>query len=93
MDYRQFRFEDVRCYAGVSIFRRDTGADEYTLVLHPMEYQPVAEQLRCLEIAYERALAELGITRQTALVRRFFASDLVNQRADLDASSLVRAEG
>ncbi|MBT3288002.1 MAG: hypothetical protein HN380_11705 [Victivallales bacterium] len=93
MDYRQFRFEDVRCYAGVSIFRRDTGADEYTLVLHPMEYQPVAEQLRGLEIAYERALAELGITRETAFVRRFFASDLVNQRADLDASSLVRAEG
>jgi enamine deaminase RidA (YjgF/YER057c/UK114 family) len=93
MDYRQFRFEDVRFQADVSIFRRDAGADEYTLVLHPLTYQPVDEQLRCLETAYERALSEVGIGRESAFIRRFFTSDLVNQREALDACSLVQAKG
>lgn len=93
MDYRQFRFADIRFSADVSIFRTASGAPEYTLVLHPLDYQPVAEQVRNLEIAYERALAELGIGRDSAFLRRFFTSDLVNQREALNASSLVQAKG
>lgn len=93
MDYRQFRFADVRFSADASIFRTPAGATEYTLVLHPLDYRPVAEQLQNLEVAYERALAELGIDRTSAFIRRFFTSDLVNQREVLDASSLVQAQG
>ncbi|MDX9979433.1 MAG: Rid family hydrolase [Lentisphaeria bacterium] len=93
MEYRQFRFADVRFTVDASLFRTGTGALECTLALSPVGYQPVAEQMRNLEAAYQRALAELGLGRGSAFVRRFFASDLVNQRAELEASPLVRAEG
>jgi enamine deaminase RidA (YjgF/YER057c/UK114 family) len=94
MEYRQFRFADVRFTVDASLFRTGTGAAECSLVFTPIGYQPVAEQIRNLEIAYERALAELGFSRDSAFVRRFFTSDLVNQRSVLDASPLVQpAEG
>lgn len=93
MQYRQFRFADVRFTVDASLFRTGTGSLECTLALSPMGYQPVAEQLRNLETAYQRALAELGLGCGSAFVRRFFASDLVNQRAELETSPLVRAEG
>lgn len=93
MEYCQFRFADVRFTVAASLFRMETGAAECSLAFCPIGYQPVAEQIRNLEVAYDRALAELGIARGSAFVRRFFASDLVNQREALNTSPLVRAEG
>ncbi|MFA6241263.1 MAG: Rid family hydrolase [Candidatus Hydrogenedentales bacterium] len=62
----------------VSSFEGQSGTTEYHLTVRPTEYGPVEEQLERLTGAYQEALDSLGLSRETAVLRRFFCSDIQN---------------
>jgi enamine deaminase RidA (YjgF/YER057c/UK114 family) len=64
------------------------GAEETHLLLVPDQPGSFAKQLQRLEQAYVAALDKLGLRPDSAVFRRLFASDLVNQREALGASIL-----
>ncbi|MCE5230521.1 translation initiation inhibitor [bacterium] len=66
-------------------FRGEGGAEEFHLVIRPVLAGPVEEQLDWVLRAYEETLEELGLARGTAVLRRFFLSDITNQAAALRA--------
>jgi enamine deaminase RidA (YjgF/YER057c/UK114 family) len=67
-----------------------TGAQETHLLLVPDQPGSFTRQLQRLEQAYAKALTELGLAPDTAVFRRVFASDLINQCEPLRASALTR---
>jgi len=67
-----------------------TGAQETHLLLVPDQPGSFARQLQRLEEAYAEAQARLGLAAGSAVFRRLFASDLINQRELLAASGLSR---
>jgi len=67
----------------VSYFHGESGVGEFHLMLQPLEYGSMSEQLEWLSQAYREALATLGLPADSALWRRFFCSDLPNQAAVL----------
>ena len=69
----------------VSRFEGQSGVDEYHLVVLPTEYESFDTQLEWVSLAYREALDSLGLDTQTAVLRRFFCSDLSNQKAALEA--------
>lgn len=69
--------------AHVAHFRGASGVDEYHLTVQPTEYGDAATQLGWLLEAYRRALEAFQVDLQTAVFRRFFCSDPVNQAATL----------
>ena len=71
----------------ISRFSGASGVDEYHLSLLPTESGPMDAQLRWIEGAYRAALDSLGLGAKTAVLRRFFCSDLANQQAALEARS------
>jgi enamine deaminase RidA (YjgF/YER057c/UK114 family) len=71
----------------VSHFHGQSGVDEYHLVVRPKGYGSIDTQLEWLSSAYRDALDLLGLDSRTAVLRRFFCSDLPNQAAVLEAHS------
>ena len=69
----------------ISRFRGASGVTEYHLMVRPSGNGGTAEQLECLEAAYRSALDFLRLGMDTAVLRRFFCSDLPNQAAALKA--------
>ena len=65
----------------ISCFKGQSGVNEYHLMVHPNEYSSFEMQLEWVFKAYYQALDSLGLDMQTALLRRFFCSDLANQAA------------
>jgi len=83
MEYIAFEDKISPASARISRFRGPDGVDELQLVVNPLEYASVETQLAWLRDAYERALGSLGLDAQSAILRRFFCSDLANQSAAL----------
>lgn len=69
----------------VSCFRGPSGVDEYHLMVRPTERGTISSHLECVDRAYRNALDELGLDGRTAVLRRFFCSDLPNQVGALEA--------
>jgi enamine deaminase RidA (YjgF/YER057c/UK114 family) len=69
----------VPALARVSHFRGAGGVDEFHLAVEPTEPADFGQQLEWLELACDEILASFGIPAQSAVLRRFFCSDLVNQ--------------
>ena len=63
----------------VSQFTGASGVSEYQLVLRVEEAVGIECQLAALERAYFQAIEALEIDPGTAVLRRFFCSDLINQ--------------
>jgi len=82
-----FRFDGSPLRAGVRIsrFAGAGGVAEYHLMVRPTASGGIADQLECVYGAYRSALDFLGLGMNTAVLRRFFCSDLVNQAAALEA--------
>jgi len=68
----------------VSHFKGESGVDEYHLTVRPTEYGTIDTQLKWVFSAYRRALDSIGLSVHTAVLRRFFCSDLVNQATALE---------
>jgi enamine deaminase RidA (YjgF/YER057c/UK114 family) len=79
--------------AHASRFTGPGGVAEYHLIVLPTEYGGIEQQLAAVHEAYRDALAHLGIAVRTAIHRRYFCSDVVNQRAVLEARALSSASG
>jgi enamine deaminase RidA (YjgF/YER057c/UK114 family) len=76
-------------YATASRFQGAGGVAEYHLALRPRDGGTSEVQLAWILEAYALALDSLGIDPQTAIFRRFFCSDLANQREVLEAHPLA----
>jgi enamine deaminase RidA (YjgF/YER057c/UK114 family) len=76
--------------AQVSRFEGTSGVVEIHITVCPTVYADFASQLASVERAYHDALAAEGITPGTAILRRFFCSDLANQAELLDARPFSR---
>lgn len=75
-----------------SRFTSETGADEVHLALTPAPGGNIDACLRSLELAYLQALDNLGLREDSAVFKRFYLSDIVNQYRGLSGWSrpLVR---
>jgi len=70
----------------VSCFRGPSGVDEYHLIVAPTEPGDAGGHLDWVYDSYVAALDDLGLDESTAVVRRFFCSDLKNQAETLEQS-------
>lgn len=77
----------------VSRFTPPGGVEEVHLLIHPDRGATAEEQLKDISEAYQTALKELGLCEESAVLRRWYCSDLVNQSALLEASALGRRGG
>lgn len=66
-------------------FLKDSGNRwmEFYYALHPQKTEPIGEQMRALERAETGLLGSLGIDESTAVMKRFFSSDLINHRTEI----------
>ena len=55
------------------------------LIVRPTEHDSIGAQLDWVFRAYRDALDSIGLDTQTAVLRRFFCSDLINQAGSLAA--------
>jgi enamine deaminase RidA (YjgF/YER057c/UK114 family) len=69
----------------VSRFHGEGGVDEYNLIVSPTDYGTIGAQLEWVLRAYQDALESLGLDARSAVLRRFFCSDLANQAAVLES--------
>lgn len=70
---------------------RDTG-DEYHIMIKDSPASNIEAELSDIGRAYDHALSTLGLSGETAVFRRLFVSDYVNQKSAIDASSLVKGD-
>jgi len=82
-----YSFEGGTPFASVRVsrFQGQSGVAEYHLAVRPTEYGSIDHQLEWVWRAYRNALDSIGLDAGTALLRRFFCSDLSNQAAALEA--------
>ena len=85
MNIRSFDSGMLPASVSISHFHGHSGVDEYHLVVQPREYASIDTQLEWLSSAYRDALDLVGLDSRTAVLRRFFCSDLPNQAATLEA--------
>lgn len=71
------------------------GEAEHFITVQPAAAQPLGEQIDCLERRYARARRLLGLAPETAVFRRIFVSDVLNQCSAVGESALAgtRLEG
>ena len=84
------RFHSIDCgtlpvEVSISRFQGESGVEEFHLMVRPTKYGSIAAQLEWVYDAYRNALASIGLDADTALMRRFFCSDLPNQASVLDS--------
>lgn len=70
-------------------FRGTSGTTEHFITVEAPAELPFAEQLRAVERRYAEAQRALGLDPQTAVFRRVFVSDVINQIGALEASPLL----
>ncbi|MGB0413450.1 MAG: Rid family hydrolase, partial [Coraliomargarita sp.] len=87
-----FSYPDLSVRVEVSHFSTSDGPSEYHVLVEPDADGSLADQLEVLARAYERALAELAISGDSAVWRRCFLSDPANQYASLEAHPLMSEE-
>lgn len=85
MDLDTFHCGVLPVAVSISRFQGQRGVEEYHLAVHPTEYGSIDTQLEWVYDAYRDALDSLGLDLQTAVLRRFYCSDLPNQAAALAA--------
>lgn len=93
MQYFRFRCEKTSVDARASVFQMSEGASECHLMLAAHSQQSVRDQIEAIEVAYAGMLNQLGISIESTVWRRFFTSDLVNQRPVLEESAVCRPDG
>ena len=67
----------------VSHFTGTNGADEYHLTILPTRCATIEKQLDVIAAAYQSILQFAGLSEDTAVFRRFFCNDLINQQSAL----------
>ncbi len=88
---------DIRC----SCFTGTNGLAEYNITITPDVAACFRKQLDLLSLGYEFALNSLALAADTAVLRRFFCSDLANQQrmlvehpiADVEAPCAISIVG
>ncbi|MBI4557536.1 MAG: translation initiation inhibitor [Candidatus Hydrogenedentes bacterium] len=85
MDFYSYNGKIRHASVNVSRFRGPSGVSEFHFVVRPTEYGAIQIQLEWLLHAYREALDSFGLDMQTAVLRRFFCSDLSNQVSALEA--------
>jgi len=80
-----FNSEIMPATVSISHFRGKSGVDEYHLIVRPTEHESIEAQLDWVFRTYQDALDSIGLNTQTAVFRRFFCSDLINQAGALEA--------
>jgi enamine deaminase RidA (YjgF/YER057c/UK114 family) len=85
MRYSSYTSPTVPAEVQISHFVGDSGAGEYHLVAHPTAQADFDTQLDWVARAYREALAAVQLDVRTALLRRFFCSDVTRQAAALAA--------
>ncbi len=73
----------IRCFSGAS------GDVEAYVTVVPPAHLTFDEQLKHIQTNYAEALASLGFGEETAIFRRLFLSDVMNQAATVRNSELV----
>jgi enamine deaminase RidA (YjgF/YER057c/UK114 family) len=86
MEFKSFDFKGIPVSVNVSQYKGKSGVDEFNLIIQPTQYAHIQTQLEWVYQAYQQVLAKLGLDMQTAVFRRFFCSDLLNQTPILNAS-------
>lgn len=76
----------------VAAFESETGVGEFDIVAQVHEYAAAEAQLQWLAEAYEAALDALGLGAGTTVLRRFFCSDLQNQKEALSKRAFSNPE-
>ena len=71
-------------------FQGKAGGAEHFFALVAPAHLGFREQVAYLETAYENALTAQGLGAESAVFRRIFLSDILNQNAVVAASALVR---
>lgn len=71
----------------LSRFAGESGVEELHMSFVPTGSAPFQTQLTWIETAWRNAIQELGLPARTCVYRRFFCSDLPNQRKWLDENS------
>lgn len=71
-------------------FRGASGGTEHYLIVAAPDHLGLEDQLRTLERRYSEAQRLLGLATETAIFRRIFVSDILNQIAPVKASALAR---
>lgn len=80
------RIERVeRAAVQIASFGGETGAEEFHLIVRPLLAGRFEDQLEWILQAYFDALNELGLKPGSAVLRRYFLSDISNQTAALNA--------
>lgn len=74
-----------RATVQVASFGGESGAEEFHLIVRPIVAGAIEDQLDWVLQAYCDALNELGLMPGSAVLRRFFLSDIANQAAALSA--------
>lgn len=72
-----------RCFAGAN------GDEEYNFAIVPPAHLAFEGQIKYVQEAYAEALKSLGLGAETAVFRRLFLSDVMNQAAVVRNSELV----
>lgn len=89
VQYERLDCGDLPVRAEATRFAGATGVQEIHLFVTPTERRDFLPQLKHLTRAYQGALAALGIDEESAVFRRLFLSDPVNQAASLGGSTLA----
>ncbi len=93
MEFSGFDCGTASTAVHASRFRGASGVDEVHVTARPTELGGIEEQLEELSRAYQSALEWLGLEPATAVLRRFFCSDLPNQVDALEAHPLSTRSG
>jgi enamine deaminase RidA (YjgF/YER057c/UK114 family) len=72
-------------------FRGTAGGTEHFISVEAQSELGFAEQIAQIEERYAIARVALGLADETAIFRRIFVSDMMNQASTIRASALVRA--
>jgi enamine deaminase RidA (YjgF/YER057c/UK114 family) len=83
MKCHSFNSETLPATVSISRYRGQSGVDEYHLIVRPTEHDSIDAQLDWVFRAYRDAVDSIGLDTQTAVFRRFFCSDLINQTGAL----------
>ncbi len=87
-----FDESDDRILARYSCFKGKTKVDEYHFTFVPIVYGTVSEQIELINTSYTKILKKLALDSNSAVFRRFFCSDLINQYQTIRKYSVVGSE-
>lgn len=73
-------FADINVEANYSIFETEHGAKEFHFAITVKKNHSYKEQIKNLYKAYYNLLEELRIDKNSAIIRRLFTSDFINQQ-------------